>query len=251
MMKCKNILITMTMLCSLLLCACSESKYEINQTVMLGTYEQDGDSSNGAEPIEWIVLDIKDNRALLLSKYVLDTCAFHEQLDNVSWNTSSIYKMLNDDFYNESFNDKEKKQIIMSVEEETSEEYGYVFFLSCEEAIKFFDMYSVSEEDYTTKYMYDCYYSQKALGVPTEYVHTKYNEITEFREKEFQKLLKKGIAYEENIIGEDYSSWWLRELDDGYDDSAYYVSNNGSIGITTRVSQNSVGMRPAMWVKVK
>lgn len=40
-------------------------------TVILGKYEQDGDESNGAENIEWIILEKKDDKALLLSKNVL------------------------------------------------------------------------------------------------------------------------------------------------------------------------------------
>ena len=44
-------------------------------TVTFGTYEQDGNASNGAEPIEWYVLDEKDGKKLLVSKYILDAQA--------------------------------------------------------------------------------------------------------------------------------------------------------------------------------
>ena len=40
--------------------------------ITFGTYEQDNDTSNGAEPIEWEVPDVKGGKALVISKYILD-----------------------------------------------------------------------------------------------------------------------------------------------------------------------------------
>lgn len=39
----------------------------VGSTVALGSYEQDGDTSDGAEPIEWRVLAVEGGRALLIS----------------------------------------------------------------------------------------------------------------------------------------------------------------------------------------
>ena len=47
-------------------------KASIGDYVTFGMYEQDNDKSNGAEAIEWQVLDKKDGKVLLLSKYALD-----------------------------------------------------------------------------------------------------------------------------------------------------------------------------------
>lgn len=44
----------------------------VGSSIYFGQYEQDNNSGNGPEPIEWIVLDIQDDRALLISKYGLD-----------------------------------------------------------------------------------------------------------------------------------------------------------------------------------
>ena len=41
-------------------------------TVSFGSYEQDGNTQNGPEPIQWIVLDKIDGQLLLLSADVLD-----------------------------------------------------------------------------------------------------------------------------------------------------------------------------------
>ena len=46
---------------------------KIGDYVKFGSYEQDNDESNGKEPIEWRVLDSKDGRKLLISRYALDS----------------------------------------------------------------------------------------------------------------------------------------------------------------------------------
>ena len=52
----------------------------IGDIVTFGTYEQDNDSSNGQESIEWQVVDISDGKALLVSRYVLDNIEYNEKL---------------------------------------------------------------------------------------------------------------------------------------------------------------------------
>ena len=49
---------------------------DVGDYVYFGAYEQDGDTSNGKEKIEWLVLDKQDNRALVLSKYAHDTSTY-------------------------------------------------------------------------------------------------------------------------------------------------------------------------------
>lgn len=43
-----------------------------------GHYEQDNDTDNGPEPIEWIILTQFGNRALLLSRDCLDAQYFND-----------------------------------------------------------------------------------------------------------------------------------------------------------------------------
>ena len=44
----------------------------VGSIITFGAYEQDNNTRNGKEPIEWQVLEIKGGRALLISKYGLD-----------------------------------------------------------------------------------------------------------------------------------------------------------------------------------
>lgn len=62
--------------------------------VTLGQYEQDNNTSNGKEPIEWIVLHNEDGEVYLLSKYVLDAQPF---------NTSNIKECSLDDWLKTTF----------------------------------------------------------------------------------------------------------------------------------------------------
>ena len=54
----------------------SQPALNVGDIITLGEYEQDNDLSNGAEPVEWIVIDQQDGCSLLLSKYALDAAPF-------------------------------------------------------------------------------------------------------------------------------------------------------------------------------
>ena len=64
--------------------------------------------------IEWIVLhiDAEENRALLLSNNILFYAPYNVQRTSVTWETCSLRKFLNKDFYNRCFNSKERTRIL-------------------------------------------------------------------------------------------------------------------------------------------
>lgn len=43
----------------------SETAVKVGDTYVFGQYEQDNDLSNGKEPIEWIVIDVVNGKALI------------------------------------------------------------------------------------------------------------------------------------------------------------------------------------------
>ena len=83
-------------------------------TIILGSYEQDNDLSNGKEAIEWIVLSRKSGKTLLISKYALDCKPYNIEDTYVTWENCSLRKWLNSNFYREAFSDGEAKLIIES-----------------------------------------------------------------------------------------------------------------------------------------
>lgn len=52
-------------------------KTDVGGTVFFGTYEQDNNASNGKEDVEWLVLEKKDNRLLVVSQYGLDSQTYN------------------------------------------------------------------------------------------------------------------------------------------------------------------------------
>ena len=79
----------------------------IGETIMFGNYIQNSDGE--IAPIEWLVLDVKDGKALLLSKYALDCQKFNEIYDDkITWETSTLRIWLNEDFYDNAFSIQEK-----------------------------------------------------------------------------------------------------------------------------------------------
>lgn len=86
----------------------SVSDYKPGDTIIIGHYEQDGNSENGAEGIEWIVLDPKSG--LCVSRYVLNEKNFDSS--NSSYAASTIRAWLLDEFFNTAFSDADKSRII-------------------------------------------------------------------------------------------------------------------------------------------
>ena len=83
----------------------------VGSTVTFGSYEQDNDTSNGKEPIEWIVLDVQEGKSLLISKYELDCQPYNTKDGDVTWETCSLRTWLNDTFLKEAFSADEQEKI--------------------------------------------------------------------------------------------------------------------------------------------
>jgi len=81
--------------------------------ITLGKYEQDNDISNGKEDIEWLVLWIVDDKALIVSKYALDVQPYSTYTDaDCTWKTCSLWEWLNSTFIDEAFSESEKMMFV-------------------------------------------------------------------------------------------------------------------------------------------
>ena len=119
--------------------------------ITFGTYEQDNNAANGAEPIEWIVLEVRNGKALLISKFALDTKPYNDRNKEVTWETCSLRSWLNSDFLKSAFTDSQQGAILLTNVDnsaaqgnrEFSTDGGnntsdYVFLLSYREANQYF-----------------------------------------------------------------------------------------------------------------
>ncbi len=196
------------------------SEAEVGDIVVLGEYEQDNNTDNGKEEIEWLVLAKEEDKALLISKYILDNTPLNEYKAKVTWETCTARKFLNNGFYKAAFNNKIRDFIITTtVEPANNTKYEIsggnqtedkVFLLSIEEARLYFDI------------------NAERISRATKYAAAKgtYNN------------------------GDAGCWWWLRAPYKSYE-SFLCVSYYGDVGDThSGVNDNKCGVRPAMWVSI-
>ena len=55
--------------------------------VFFGEYEQDNNTSNGKEDIEWLVIEAKNDKLFVISKYALDSKPYNKEDIDVTWET--------------------------------------------------------------------------------------------------------------------------------------------------------------------
>lgn len=126
---------------------CAEVK--IGDHLILGSYEQDNNLSNGKEDIEWIVLAKEDNRLLIISEYGLDCRLYNEKdTSDLTWKNCTLREWMNHIFLNEAFDTMEQawiaETIVPNSDNEKYEANGgnettdKVFLLSTEEAENYF-----------------------------------------------------------------------------------------------------------------
>ena len=99
-----------------------DDNLEIGDIVILGTYEQDNNLTNGAEPIEWEYIGDRDGHKLLLSKYALIGKQYNEgqpeKGPRTTWENCTLRKWLNNEFYNTAFSSADKKMILTAHNED-------------------------------------------------------------------------------------------------------------------------------------
>ncbi|MBR4236172.1 MAG: fibronectin type III domain-containing protein [Clostridia bacterium] len=126
-------------------------KVKVGDIVTFGAYEQDNNTSNGKEPIEWEVLNVEsDSTCLLISRYALDCRPYNKDRKDVTWETCSLRSWLKNTFYNNAFNTSERGKIVVTKNKNANNpNYGtqggndtsdYVFLLSLEEIEKYYSI---------------------------------------------------------------------------------------------------------------
>ena len=104
--------------------------------VRMGSFEQDGNQQNGKEGIEWLVLSRENGKALLVSRYALDTMEFGTGKNGAKWSNSSVSKWLNEDFLRAAFSESEQNAIVRTQTTDTTDDM--VFLLSDSEVRTYF-----------------------------------------------------------------------------------------------------------------
>ncbi|MCQ2515186.1 MAG: DUF6273 domain-containing protein, partial [Ruminococcus sp.] len=199
---------------------------KVGDMIIFGTYEQDNKITNGKEAIEWRVLAKEGNKVLIISEKALDCQQYNSSWTDVTWETCTLRKWMNKDFYNSAFNAGEQTIIAdTKVTADPNPSYSTnpgndttdkVFLLSIDEAYKYFS----SVED--------------RKCVPTAYAISNGADTSS--------------SFTKN--GEATCCWWLRSPGGDYGFAAIvnYVGLIGGKGDFADYSDYCV--RPALWIEI-
>ena len=79
-----------------------------------GRFQQgDRGRDRDVKPLEWLVLDVCDGKALLLTKQGIDVKWYHKSSRSVTWETCTLRtRFLNDVFLHTAFSPAERKRIL-------------------------------------------------------------------------------------------------------------------------------------------
>ncbi|WP_406545537.1 DUF6273 domain-containing protein, partial [Succinimonas sp.] len=96
----------------------NKPRYSISDSVKKGAYIKFGSypQNNGSNkaPIEWLVLEVNGNEALLVSRHGLDCKQYHHKYIFMTWKQCDLRKWLNNDFLKEAFSAEEQQRIKIS-----------------------------------------------------------------------------------------------------------------------------------------
>ena len=209
-----------------------------------GSYEQDNNLENGPEPIEWFVLTVEDERALVLSRHALELKMYHHVVaydTSVSWETWDIRAWLNGEFLQTAFTEAEQKRIptvtvqtpqrlVWEKPPITPDTEDQIFFLSFHEA----DRYMKGGRTRTCR--------------PTAYAIANYEAVNG---KEWDP--KPMYVRNPGDCG-----WMLRSQGE-FPGSASSVTNTGALAMSIVYSDLmyldtkdfTSGVRPAMWIDLE
>ena len=197
----------------------------VGGTITLGTYEQDNDTSDGAEAIKWKILAIEDGKALVISKYALDCQPYNTVAGAYTWETCSLRTWLNSSFYNTAFSTSDKARILTTEVVNTNNIYhGTAGGNNTSDKV-----FALSDAEAKTYFAND----EARECAPTAYA------------------LAKGVWQSTTIMvdGVGACPWWTRTPAGYTDIKASVVDTDGKItegGDSVDYARNAV--RPVMWV---
>lgn len=191
----------------------------LGDTVQFGSYEQDNNTANGYEPIEWIVINElpEQNAAMLISKYALDIQPYHSSSEDITWEDCALREWLNGDFLYTAFSIYEQEDIFIAEISAPSNPdyididpgpstYDQIYLLSAEELLDYYPNF------------------QDRVCTATKYAQAK------------------GLAK---------CWWWLRTPGNTQIKAASVNSNGTWDEKGSDVAKSQGGIRPVLWVSTE
>jgi len=211
---------------------------QTSSSVIFGAYEQDGDYRNGKEPLEWLVLERDGDRALLLSKYGIETLLWDKDQPIGAYDVDDLYWMMNRTIYEAAFSAGERAALIQinPIKNESLAEFpwgmtqypGYTFLLETDDVL-----YGQGQDE--TKYFRT---EESRITIPTAYA------------------AQKGAWLDKNVKFTDVAVPWIVTVtgttDGDFSEVQFArVMPDGSVYFEEQaIKEQHVLIRPAIWVDV-
>lgn len=210
--------------------------------IIFGKYEQDADTTNGAEGIEWIVLDKQPDAMLILSKYVLDCSLYNETyIETLTWEVCDLRNWLNEFFFENAFSKNEQKLISLSSLSNSAnprtkidggnETQDHIFLLSINEVFSYY------EYDY-----------EACMTSPTKYAFQQGCTCYGVKPDNLRRYVyQDGDEYPEDGVS---CFWWLR-TPGRLPSKVAMIDGIGGINYNGIFpNTEALGVRPALWLKL-
>lgn len=191
---------------------------KIGDYVEFGNYPQN--NSDTKEPIEWLVLDVSGNEALIISRYGLDCKQYHSEYVDMTWENCDLRKWLNNDFLEVAFSDDERKKIkVSNLKNDDNSEFETSGGKSTKDLVFCLSMAE------TEKYL-RCHKDRKCE--PTAY------------------SLEQGVSVD--FDDKSHCYWWLRSPGCKQDYAAIVDGQDSLEFGSSSVSYDGCAVRPALWI---
>ena len=188
---------------------------------------------------EWRVLAVQDDRALIITEYIIAQRPYHDAYVNTTWADCALRRYLNGDFY-QGFSSEEQSRIIPVLNQNPNNQwYGTaggsdtqdsIFLLSLEEVCRYF-------------------------GDSLDKLYNKGKNQRYWFERKDENNSKRIARLLENNWG---WWWWLRSPGRVGVKAVYIHGTDGNIGIQgNNILKGNLsdgkctgGVRPALWIKI-
>lgn len=189
--------------------------------VRFGTYPQ---GTEEPEPIEWLVLEERDSKMLLLAKRALDCKPYNNEYGDVTWESCTLREWLNSEFLSRAFTKRELTHVVEArIVNADNEEYGTdggaetldrVFLLSLEDVETYFGV-----GDWETSDELACFATDYAV--------------------------ENGAWVDDENGG---CRWWLRSPGNDPSNAACVYPDGNVNSVGSNVDLDFIAVRPALWV---
>lgn len=189
-----------------------------------GKYEQDNNTSNGADEIEWLVLAKENNKVLVISKFALDSQPYNSSERSTTWEECTLRTWLNQDFLHTAFSEDQQARILTTT-------------VSADENTEYSSRYGRKGEGNTTRdqvFLLSITEAEKYLVSS----NTKYFQPTEYAIANGAVLWNQKSTY----------LCWLRTTGADQDMACEIDQNGGIDNYGVPVDRASISVRPAMWI---